>query len=198
GRISVAASLLAGYRSALRQAIVAAMGRRVGVLLGTRRLVEIDRLLERNARGRSIAVGDGVQAELAAGRLTLYRSISGSDQVALRPGAAAECCGARFVIRPSLAESPARTGWATDLLPGEYRARSWRAGDRIRPLNGAGSRAVAVFFREARVAPSRRAAWPVVVNADDATIVWVPGICRSDARLPEEGTEAWRVDCAFA
>ena len=197
-RISVAAGLLAGYRSALRQAIVAAMGRRLGVPLGGRRLAEIDRLLERDARGRSIAVGGGLHAELAAGRLTLYRSITVPGEVTLRPGAASECGGAQFAVRPSLAASPTRTGWATDIVPGAYLARAWRPGDRIRPLGGAGSRAVAVFLREARIPPSRRAAWPVVVNADDATIVWVPGICRSDAHLPEEGTEAWRVDCAFA
>jgi hypothetical protein len=28
--------------------------------------------------------------------------------------------------------------------------------------------------------------------------VWVPGVCRSDALLPEPGTEAVRVDAEYA
>ena len=58
-------------------------------------------------------------------------------------------------------------------------------------------RQVSVLLREARIAPGRRSQWPVVGDAD-ASIVWVPGICRSDARIPTEGTEALCVHVAHA
>ena len=38
--------------------------------------------------------------------------------------------------------------------------------------------------------------WPVLARQDD--VVWIPGVCRSDALLPARGTEAIRVDAEYA
>jgi tRNA(Ile)-lysidine synthase len=197
--ISVAASAVQGYRSPLRHAILAALGRHVGVLLGARRLVALDRLLMSRSGAGAATLAKGIRAELAFGRLTLYQiERAGPESVVLVPGEAATLGDSRFETRVESAQPAVRGGWTAALSPGAYAVRRWRPGDRIRPLGGAGSRAVAVLLREARIPPARRAAWPVVVNADDATIVWVPGICRADAEVPAEGTEAWRVECAIA
>lgn len=197
GRVSVAASLLRDYRSPLRHEILAALGRRIGVLVGERRCRAIDRLLF-SARGTgTVDVGRCYRAELAFGRLVFLRVAPPVvDHVTLEPGAV-RLGRARFAIAPGTASTPIRSGWGVSLAPGRYQARMWRAGDRIRPFGGSGSRAVAVLLREARIGVSVRRDWPVVTTADDATIVWVPGICRADIAVPEEGDEAWRVECAF-
>jgi tRNA(Ile)-lysidine synthetase-like protein len=197
--ISVAGPVLQGYRSPLRHAILAALGREIGVLLGARRLGALDRLLVSPSGAGAVTLATRFRAELAFGRLTLYEIENAPlESVSLVPGQAATLGDSRFEIRVEVAQPAGRSGWSTGLSPGAYTVRRWRPGDRIRPLGGDGSRAVAVLLREARIPPARRAAWPVVVNADDATIVWVPGICRADARVPAEGTEAWRVECAIA
>ena len=133
------------------------------------------------------------------GRLTFFRSgAEGSVAVPLIPESVVRVDGAELRVTVGRPRGSEREGWNADLVPQGYLARRWRAGDRIRPLGGTGSRAVSVLLREARISPARRKVWPVVVTGDDATIVWVPGICRSDAAVPAEGTEAWRVECAFA
>ena len=195
--ISVAAPLLQGYRSALRHAVLAAIGRRIGVLLGERRLAAIDSLVERHSGG-SIALDGRWRAELAFGRLTFYRDRDESSApVMLAPGNRTTVGEAEFVVKVGRAGAATRNGWTTALVPGKYVVRTWRAGDRVRPLGGSGSRPATVLFREAKISPARRHRWPVVVSEDDATIVWVPGICRADVAIPAEGDEAWRVECAF-
>jgi tRNA(Ile)-lysidine synthase len=74
--------------------------------------------------------------------------------------------------------------------------RGWVSGERIRPLGGTGRRLLVRCFQDARVPRSRRAAWPVIAGPEGA--VWVPGVCRSDALLPEPGTEALRIDAEYA
>ncbi len=197
--ISVAVAPLRGYRSAVRRAILATLGRRFGVPLGRRRLAVLDDLLRDQPESGRRRLSGRLEAELHAGRLTLYPVSDGpSGSVVVAAGHGGAVGDACFRTRTAPAAAPVRRSWQTAIVPGRYLARPWRPGDRIRPLNGRGSRAVAVLLREARVAPHQRTGWPVVVDADDATIVWVPGICRSDARLPQLGSEAWHVECAFA
>ncbi|MBL0180421.1 MAG: tRNA lysidine(34) synthetase TilS [Gemmatimonadetes bacterium] len=193
---SVAAPLLRGYRSALRHAVVAALGRRCGVPLGARRLAAVDRLLA--GRDARIQLAAGLEAELAFGRLA-FRHPAGPAPEPVTLGGGAGITFGPLTLRAVLAPAPAldREGWSTAMVPGQYQVRAWQSGDRIRPLGGRGHRQVSVLLREARIAPGRRSHWPVVVDAD-ATIVWVPGICRSDARIPTEGTEALCAHAAFA
>ncbi len=197
--ISVAAPPLCGYRSEVRHAILAALGRRFGVPLGERRLDAVDRLLFGPSGGGVIHLSGELAAELAFGRLTFQKiEMFPSTPVALTPGAGASVGAMHFALRSAWAGAARREGWETELEPGRYFARPWQPGDRIRPLGGKGSRAVAVLLREARIPPRRRAVWPVVTDEAGATIVWVPGICRSDARIPEKGAEALHVECAVA
>jgi len=194
--ISVAATMLRGYRSPLRHAVLAAIGREMGVLLGARRVSAVEALLGSKSGSGVIDLAAGIQAELAFGRLTFFcigeRSIG---ERVISPDGPARWGGVEFLAVRGMAGAVVRDGWSTAVIPGSYVVRGWRTGDRVRPLDGAGSRAVSVLLREARVPPARRKNWPVVVTGDDATIVWVPGICRSDAAVPAERTEAWLVEC---
>ena len=196
GAISVAAPPLWGYRSEVRHAVLAALGRRFGVPLGERRLAAIDRL-EHSGRG-TIRLAATLEAELFGARLTLRHPVSASmATVSLEVGVPGWVGLAEFTVGAGSGGVAARGGWDIDLAPGRYLARGWRRGDRIRPLAGRGSRAVSVLLREAGVPVGRRREWPIVTDADGTTIVWVPGICRAGASLPEPGTKALHVECAF-
>ena len=197
--ISVAAPPLRGYRSELRHAVLAALGRRFGVPLGVRRLAALDRLLLGRRGAGVVRLSGRLEAELSSGRLTFQRVASegGSTEVVLEPGSDAVVGDVRLKVVSAVAAEAERGGWWTALAPGRYVARTWRPGDRIRPLGGRGSRAVGVLFREAQISPRRRGRWPVIASGDDATIVWVPGICRAESRIPAPGTEALHVECAF-
>jgi tRNA(Ile)-lysidine synthase len=196
--ISVAAAPLSGYRSEVRHAVLAGLARHFGVALGARRLQMIDRLFEIDGKAPRVRVAGNLEVELTRGRLVFYRPVS----VMLEPvalGLGDTLFGeARFAVRSGFAGTASRGGWTTWLEPAEYAVRPWQAGDRIRPLGGSGARPVGVLFRETGIAPHARAGWPVVVAKVDATIIWVPGICRAEARRPGDGTEAWHVECAIA
>lgn len=199
--ISVAAAPLGGYRSEVQHAVLAALGRRFGVPLGAVRIGALMRLLAGARSGAQVHLTPALEAELAFGRLVLRRPEEPFEAVRLEPGAVTSVGGHRLsaAVVTATGEPLARTGNRTLLAAGEYLARPWRSGDRIRPLGGRGSRSVAETFKECRVARGDRARWPVVVAADDeATIVWVPGICRSGAHIPSTGTEALDVEFDLA
>lgn len=195
--ISVAAPPLRGYRSSVQRAVLAALGRRFGVSIGAARRRAIERLWR--AGEGTVQLAKGLSAELAFGRLTFFDAETASaPPVELADGATA-VGHAHFTRRDAIdAWTPSRGGWTTRLAPGRYLVRTWRRGDRIRPLGGQGSRAVSVLLREARIAPSRRPDWPVVLDAATATVVWVPGICRAEGWIPQEGAGALHVECAVA
>jgi tRNA(Ile)-lysidine synthase len=67
--------------------------------------------------------------------------------------------------------------------------RAWGAGDALYTTSG--RRKVSDVLTDARVPPSRRAAWPVVCAGEE--IVWVPGVRRADVWLVELGVDAVRV-----
>lgn len=200
GRLSVAAASLKGYRSEVQHAVLAALGRHFGVPLGRRRVARLMALVQSGRSGARVTLAPRLEAELSFDRLILRRPEAPPFAAVALPSDGVAAAGPhRFRCRTApVTEREARQGDAVALVPGRYLARSWRPGDRIRPLGGTGSRAVAVLLREARVASGRRSSWPVVAAADDATIVWVPGICRSGDRMPPAGKEALHVECDLA
>jgi len=85
-----------------------------------------------------------------------------------------------------------RAAWTTWIAASEWQLRTPRSGDRVLPLGGVGRRPVRRLLMEARVPRSERGRYPVVARG--ATILWVPGVCRSAADLPGPGTPAVRLD----
>ena len=194
GGFDVARGTLVRYDDAVAIEVLRAASRRVGLVLGPRRAHAVV-ALARGQSGHRIELGGGWVAEAALERLAV------SPGVAPGPAAAAPA-GPRGALRfgPFRVEwrpetAPARVvrdGWRTWLPAGEWAVRAWAPGDRLAPLAGVGRRAVRRLLAEARVPRSERTGWPVVTRGE--TILWVPGVCRSDAAVPETGTEAVRLD----
>jgi len=69
--------------------------------------------------------------------------------------------------------------------------RSWRAGDRMRPLGLAGSKSLADLFGARRVPREARAGVPVVTCGEE--IVWVPGVATAERVRVDAGTRALAV-----
>ena len=197
GGVSVAATPLLGYDSAILRALLSALGRRAGCQVGPARAARIERLLARGRSGAVAELGAGFAAELSFGRLRLFR------EAVHRP-----LWGQTRIEGPAgvLELGPWQVSWRMEPAPARleriqsvswfssasYTVRPWRAGDRIRPLGAAGRRLVVRCMQDAKVPRSRRIGWPVVES--DGVIVWVPEVCRSAERVPDPGAAALRID----
>ncbi len=198
--ISVAAAPLAAYDSPLAQTLIIATARRAGFPMGPGRAARARDLAVSGESGREVPLGRGWRAELSFGRLRIVREGDGppSGVVALAGQRGEAVWGEwRITWRPGTApdrqDRSSRTAWFTgDGLV----VRSWVPGEKVRPLAGAGRRLVVRCFQEARVPRRSRAQWPVLAASE--MVVWIPGVCRSDALLPPAGAEALRVDVEHA
>jgi tRNA(Ile)-lysidine synthase len=85
------------------------------------------------------------------------------------------------------------SAWFT---PDAFTVRSWAPGEKLMPLGASGRRLIVRCFQEVQVPRSRREGWPVLARKQE--IIWIPGVCRSDALLPTKGTEALRIDAEYA
>lgn len=96
----------------------------------------------------------------------------------------------------SEADTRAEGAWGA-ILPADAHltVRAWSAGDRIQLGPGRPSRKVKRLLAESGVTGERRASWPVVL--DGSRIVWIPGVCRSDAATERSGRPALAFVCAY-
>ena len=190
---SVAARALSGYDSALGETVVMTAARRVGCRLGPARAARVLRLAAGGASGASVPLGEGWAAEIAFGRLVVAGRTGRRRRPRRGRSQGARGRGPVGPVAPPLAAEPAparqeRGGFTAWFASAPLVVRGWMPGERIRPLGGTGRRLLVRCFQDARVPRSRRAGWPVLAGPDG--VVWVPGVCRSDALLPEPGTEA--------
>jgi len=197
---SVAAPVLADYDSALAGALVMAAARRAGCPIGLARAQRVLRLARGGISGSEVPLARGWKAELSFGRLRLIPpTLSPARTPWTLAGDTGEGQWGGWRIRwrrepaPEQPNSSALTAWFSD---DGLTVRGWVPGEKIRPLARSGRRRVVRCFQEARVPLSQRSDWPVVARQDD--VVWIPGVCRSDALLPAPGTEALRVDAEHA
>ena len=215
--ISVAGASLAGYDSALAETVLMALARRVGCRLGPARAQRLLQLARHGGSGAVVPLGGEWKAELAFGRLRLLRTPA-PGRVApaegwLLEGESGEGAWGGWRIRwsretaPDLQPRAGLSAWfapeplATEAQPLATEAqpltvRRWMPGEKVRPLAGVGRRLIVRCFQDARIPRTRRSEWPVLARQDD--VVWIPGVCRSDALLPARGTEALRVDAEYA
>ncbi|MSR01855.1 MAG: tRNA lysidine(34) synthetase TilS [Gemmatimonadetes bacterium] len=195
--VSVAADPLKGYSSAVVRSLLKALGFRLDVGLGKGQLDRLQRLVVKGHTGQMVDLVGGGRGELAFGRLKLSRglahrpeyraTISGPDQTA-------EAGDWRVTSgRSTPPEVMPRDGFTTWVQLGVCLvARPWRAGDRIRPIRGRGSRLVVRCMQDQEVPRSHRLQWPVIEH--EGVVVWVPGVCRSDGLLPDPSALAMRID----
>jgi tRNA(Ile)-lysidine synthase len=198
--ISVAAPCLGGYDSALVQAVLLAAARRVGCQLGPARVGRVLALLESGNSGARVPLGGAWMAELSFGRLRIWR---GPEQPEQGPweltGERGEGTWGRWAFRWEQGIAPGRQtreGMSAWFTPDALTVRSWAPGEKLMPLGASGRRLIVRCFQELQVPRSRRQGWPVLARNQE--IIWIPGVCRSDALLPPEGTEALRIDAEYA
>jgi tRNA(Ile)-lysidine synthase len=200
GGISVAASGLADYDSALAQAVLLALARRVGCRLGPSRVDRVLALLQSGTSGERVPLGGDWTAELAFGRLRIYRGepIPDGSPWAME-GLNGEGIWGRWRFhweRAAAPEHQTRTGLSAWFTLDPVTVRCWLPGEKLKPLGGKGRRLIVRCFQEVRVPRGRRGSWPVLAQSDE--VMWIPGVCRSDVRIPARGTEALRVDAEYA
>jgi tRNA(Ile)-lysidine synthetase-like protein len=198
--ISVAALSLGGYDSPLMQAVILAAARRAGCQLGPSRVGRVLALVKSGESGSRVPLGGGWTAELAFGRLRIGRNAPPSTR---SPWALEGVSGRGNWGRWTLHWAPAavperqeRTGMSAWFTFDPLTVRGWAPGEKLKPLGGTGRRLVVRCFQEVRVPRSRRVTWPVLARNQE--IIWIPGVCRSDALLPDRGTEALRIDAEYA
>lgn len=198
--ISVAATPLRAYDSALAETVLLAAARRAGCAMGSARARRAVQLLREGTSGREVPLGGGWRAEVAFDRLRVVRAgVPPGAAPLLLDGRVGEGTWGDWRIRwrPEAApERQERRGLTAWFLPGPLTVRSWTPGDRLRPLAGAGRRLVVRCFQDAQIPRRSRETWPVLIGPE--SVVWVPGVCRSDALLPSPGAEALRVDAEHA
>jgi tRNA(Ile)-lysidine synthase len=198
--ISVAAGPLGKYDSALTQATILALARRAGFPLGPTRARRVLRLLRSGSSGDRVPLGGQWTAELTFERLRIYRRDAASLPLSQSlEGSAGSVSWGRWQFRwePAIApERQARAELSAWFTTNELMVRAWGPGDKVRPLGGSGRRLLVRCFQDARVPRSSRGSWPVLSGAEG--ILWVPGVCRADARIPPGGMEALRVDAQYA
>jgi tRNA(Ile)-lysidine synthase len=198
--ISVAASVLEDYDSPLTETVILTLARRVGCRLGPSRVGRVLALLRRGLSGRRVPLGGDWSAELVFGRLRVSRNL---PPATARPwsleGQRGEGAWGQWRFRWERVAAPEhqdRMGLSAWFTLEPLTVRGWIPGERLKPLGGVGHRLIVRCFQEVRVPRSRRSSWPVLAQSED--VIWIPGVCRSDVRLPAGGTEALRVDAEYA
>jgi tRNA(Ile)-lysidine synthase len=197
--ISVAASGLADYDSALTETVILTLARRVGCRLGPSRVGRVLALLRAGVSGRRVPLGGEWTAELVFGRLRVSRNLPQLAAPAWSlQGDQGDGAWGPWRFRWQRATAPEhqdRMGLSAWFTLEPLTVRGWVPGERLKPLGGAGHRLIVRCFQDVRVPRSRRGCWPILAQSDD--VIWIPGVCRSDIRLPEVGTEALRVDAEY-
>ncbi|MEP6574068.1 MAG: tRNA lysidine(34) synthetase TilS, partial [Gemmatimonadota bacterium] len=197
GVASVAASSLRTYDSPLAVALIMAVARRSGLVLGPASAHRLCAFAGVAASGSALDLSQGWRAELSFGRLRIVPPAS--DNIPDSLGFATMQGSTRWGswgIDWMTDEAPTfqkRNGTSAWFIPGSVAVRSWRPGDRISPLGGRGHRPVVRCFQDAQISVTARRRWPVF-NDRQGGVLWVPGVCRSSAGIPAPGAEALRVD----
>ena len=153
---------------------------------------------------RMLDVGGGVRAVVEYGVLRFARVSAGAQAPAAGelglPGAfefgAWELRATLEGAGPDALARAAHSGEvgmfdADRLGAGALTVRSWRAGDRMRPLGLAGSKSLADLFGARRVPREARAGVPVVIAGKE--IVWVPGVATAERVRVDADTRALAV-----
>jgi tRNA(Ile)-lysidine synthetase-like protein len=168
--------------------------------LGLEHVEQARALIERGVGGRLALPGD----------LALMVGYGGAWTIGAAPAPAGPQLPNDELALPRAGRVPIGAGWGIEvtaaLPPAPRPADAWeiyldgaaiewplmarrrRAGDRLRPAGGRGSRRLQDLFVDARVPQALRDAWPIV--ATPAAIVWVAGLRAADGYLatPESQT----------
>jgi tRNA(Ile)-lysidine synthase len=190
---------LAACDPALGHGLLRALAREAGCILGPRRVSRVWDFVVRAPSGKICDLGQGWVAEITFGRVRVHILKETSEPtggITVRWGdrPAGRVCWGDWEItwRPEPAGVPERDSLVTWVNAGEGEIRSLVPGDRILPLRGVGRRRVSRVLMEERIPRFERREYPLVTQGD--RVIWVPGICRSNAAIPEIGKAAIRLE----
>jgi tRNA(Ile)-lysidine synthase len=186
---SVGAAALGAWEPALQRIALRALAERATgrqVPLGRGRAAEIARVAAR-PEGGEIQLGGGVSAICESGRISLVANheldaAPVPEAVSLSlPG----CCRlGEWEVRGELHPAPIQPA-GPELatldcasFEGPLEVRTWREGDRIRPLGMTGSKTLGDLFTDHRIPRSQRSRLPIVVAG--GRVAWVAGVAVSD------------------
>lgn len=198
GGRSIVAAPLGRYDSRMASALLRALAAQQGCPLGPRRAARVLGWLQGGAVAGWVPLGGRWRARLHRGRLSIGRhrvpvaapevELHAGDGLVGWPG-----WSLRWSDGAAPSEVPDRRALEQRFAPGPYRLRPARPGDRIRPHGARGHQRVVRTLQDAGVPAEERAGWPVLTTAGEDEVVWVVGICRGAAGLPEPGTRSLRV-----
>ncbi len=189
GRDALARLHPAVRRLALRRLAERVAGRPVA--LGRARAAEIWRLLN-EPEGGAVQLPGGVEAQIELGhvRFTTGPEAEPADQLLTVPGV---CRFGAWEVRAELeagvpgADGPELAVLDPAALGGSLKVRTWRDGDRMRPLGLGGTKSLQDLFTDGKVPRSLRHALPVVEA--DGRIAWIAGVAVSEEFAAKPGAE---------
>jgi tRNA(Ile)-lysidine synthase len=197
GAVSIPANALAGWPPALQRLALRTLAERAAgrsVALGRARAAAIARLAA-SPRGGEVELGGGVSAICEAGtvRFTIASEVEAAPEpvkLSIPGRARLGAWEVRAELHPGPVE-PAGPELATidaGALAGEIEVRTWRPGDRIRPLGMRGTKTLQDLFTDRGVPRSQRGQVPVVTV--DGEVAWVAGVATSEDFRLDPGADA--------
>jgi tRNA(Ile)-lysidine synthase len=190
----ISAEALAGLSPALRRLALRALAERVAggpVPLGRERAAAIWRLAQ-EPEGGVIELGGGVEAQVEQGHVRFRTGPEAEPEERTLP-IPGVCRFGHWEVRAEVA-GPGQEAGGLDraaLDPGRLGAtlhvRSWREGDRIRPIGLGGSKSLQDLFTDRKVPRSLRRTLPVVTA--EGRIAWIAGVAVSEEFAAAPGSE---------
>jgi tRNA(Ile)-lysidine synthase len=190
---AIPGDVLAGLDPAVRRLVLRQLAERVArrpVPLGRTRAAEIWRLAG-EPEGGVVELGGGVEARMEHGhvRFAVAETEEPDEATLTVPGV---CRFGAWEVRAELesgvprAEGPELAVLDRAALGEALTVRSWREGDRMRPLGLGGSKSLQDLFTDRKVPRSLRHALPVVASGD--RIAWIAGVAVSEEFVARPGS----------
>jgi len=187
GAVAIRAEALAGSEPALRRLALRALAERAAgraVSLGRRRATQIMRLAMM-PEGGEIDLGQGVRVICEQGLIRFETSSEADAAPAPAPlQVPGKCRFGQWEVRAEIRAGPVEPSGPdlatldAEALGDELVVRTWREGDRMRPLGMNGTKTLQDLFTDRGVPRSLRHHLPVVTAA--GRVVWVAGVAVSD------------------
>lgn len=187
GRAFITADVIAAVapsvaRRALRLLVERSAGRSIPVSIETTTLV---RRLARRPEGGSADPGGGLLFEVGSGVVLAEpaAATTADDDPGRLPIPGALGWGGWLfgagTVDPVVRSNGLSAALDRERLGESVEVRTWRPGDRVRPLGMEGTKRVVELMGEKRLPRARRAGWPVIEVGGQ--IAWVPGVAVSEA-----------------
>lgn len=186
GSVAIAAERIAGLEPGLRRLALRALAERAcgrSVALGRSRAADILRLASR-PEGGAVELGGGVVALCESGHIRFVAGAIDAAPVPVALGLPGRARVGAWEVRAELHPPPVEPA-GPDLatldagaIDGPLEVRTWRNGDRMRPLGMRGTKTLQDLFTDHRVPRSLRGTLPIVTA--DGEVAWVAGVAVSE------------------